>query len=486
MSERVEPVLGTVPLKPSLGARASRGAVVSVVGQTAAQSLRLVGNLVLAHMLFPEAFGLMALVNMLMFGLQALSDLGLGPALVRHPRGDDPVFLDTAWTLSVVRGCVLCAIGVALAWPMAAFYREPTLLVIVPVASLSAFVLGLLSTKVASLTRHLRPAPVVAIEVGSQAFGLVVMVIFAKVEPSVWALVVGGLATSGLRVLLSHLAIPGRLNRFGWDAASRADLLAFGKWLFVSSIFTFIGLRADVGILGRVLPFETLGVYSIGVVLAQLVRDVLQHITRFVIMPALSESHRAGAASLGAIWGRVRGVALPAAGLAILGATLLAPPFFHFLYDDRYHAAGWIAQLAMAGVWFSYLTDVMGSALLATGDSRAWALVNAVKAFAMLAGCAAGFALGGLPGLMVGVAVAALLAYGVGAYVLLPHGIRTLRGDLPHTAWVVGLGAIGAIAPYLTSGGDARLAAIHGLLIAPLILGPYGFWVARRLLRARL
>jgi O-antigen/teichoic acid export membrane protein len=485
VSERVEPAISALPREPSLGARASRGAIVSVVGQGASQGLRLVGNLVLARMLFPEAFGLMALVNMLLFGLQALSDLGLGPALVRHPRGDDPVFLDTAWTLAVLRGAALTAIGMALAWPMATFYREPTLMAIVPVASVSAFVMGLLSTKVASLTRHLRPAPVVAIEVGSQAVGLVAMVVFAKLAPSVWALVVGGLVSSSVRVLLSHVAIAGPINRFRWDAASRADLMAFGKWLFVSSIFTFIGLRADVGILGRLLPVDALGVYSIGIVLAQLVRDVLQQITRFVIMPALSESHRAGGATLAANWGRVRRVALPAALVAILGATLFAPPFFYLLYDERYHDAGWIAQLAMAGVWFSYLTDVMGSALLAAGDSRGWALVNAVKAFGMLGGCAAGFWIGGLPGLMAGATIAALAAYLAGARVLVPHGIRTLAGDLPHTFLAFALGLVGAIAPRLTAGGDRHRAAIHGLVIGTAILGPYALWVGRRLLRAR-
>jgi hypothetical protein len=111
--------------------------------------------------------------------------------------------------------------------------------------------------------------------------------------------------------------------------------------------------------------------------------------------------------------------------------------------------------------------------------------VNAVKAATMVAGCLGGFLLAGLPGLMVGTALSALLAYGVAARALVPHGIHTLRGDLQHTAWAFALGIAGALAPLVTSGGDPRRAAIHGLLLAPLILGPYGLWLLRRLLRLR-
>ena len=486
MSRTAEPTAEAVAAAPeSLGRRASRGAVASVIGQGASQGLRLVGNLLLSHMLFPEAFGLMALVNMLQLGLQALSDLGLQPAIVRHPRGDERNFLDTAWTIGVARGVVLWVCGAALALPMAAFYHEPALAAIVPVATISALFGGFTSTKIASLTRHIRPTPVLMIEVSSQAVGLVAMIAMAKWRPSVWALVVGGIAAGIVRMALSYVAMPGPMNRFRWEKSARADLFTFGKWLFVSSIFTFLYMRIDVGILGRLLSVEVLGVYSIGIILSQVVRDVLQQITRFVIMPALSVSHRAGNEALAGSFAQVRQMSLPAALLAILGAALLAPPFFYYLYDPRYHDAAWIAQLSMLVVWFLYLTDVAGSALLAAGDSRSWAFVNAVRAIATAIGCVAGFAIGGVPALLLGSAVAAGVAYLVSVRLLVPHGFEALRGDLPYTALALALGFVGAGAPWIGAGGDAGVVAWRSLFTAPLVLVPYGLWVLRRLLRAR-
>jgi hypothetical protein len=114
--------------------------------------------------LFPEAFGLMALVNMLMLGLAAISDVGLQPAIIRHARGDEQRFLDTAWTIQVIRGVILWGIGSALAIPMARFYNEPELVTIVPIATLSALLAGFTSTKIVTLTRHMRPGRVVTIE----------------------------------------------------------------------------------------------------------------------------------------------------------------------------------------------------------------------------------------------------------------------------------------------------------------------------------
>lgn len=468
----------------SLRSRAASGTAVSLAGQMAAQGLRLVSNLILSKLLFPEAFGLMALVNMLMLGLAAISDVGIQPAIIRHARGDEQRFLDTAWTVQVTRGVILWVIGSALAWPMAHFYREPALLTIVPIATLSALLAGFASTKIVTLTRHMQPARVVVIETVTQIVGLVVMVAYAWKWPSVWALVAGGLATAGARTLLSQLAIPGPANRFAWDREVTEHLVSFGRWIFISTLFTVAASRVDFAMLGRLVPVETLGIYSIGVILAIVVRDVLGKITLFVVMPALSVSHRAGHDVLRRNYLRLRAVALPAALLAILGATVLAPPFFQYLYDVRYHAAIWIAQLSMAALWFTYLTDITGSALVALGDSRAWAIANIVRFFATALGCAIGFLLGGLPFLLIGAAAGAFATYVVAAWLLRAYGIGTLRTDLPHTATAVVLGAIAAGVPLIGEPNGDEI-ALRSLFVAPFVLLPYGIWVAMRLLRSR-
>jgi O-antigen/teichoic acid export membrane protein len=103
------------------------------------QALRLGSNIVLAWLLFPEAFGLMLLVNVFMQGLQMFSDIGIGPSIIQNKRGNDPDFLNTAWTIQAIRGFVLWFIACVLAWPIAWIFahNDPLawkLVLLIPVA----------------------------------------------------------------------------------------------------------------------------------------------------------------------------------------------------------------------------------------------------------------------------------------------------------------------------------------------------------------
>lgn len=469
----------------ALRARSAHGALVSVGGQAISQLLRLGSNLILARLLYPEAFGLMALVNLVMLGLSAISDVGIQPALIRHARGDERRFLDTAWTLQAVRGAVLWLLGSALAFPMALLYREPALASLVPVACIGVLVTGLSSTNLASYTRRMAPSRIIAIELGSQAAALGVLVALALVWRSVWVLVVGGLVAATLRCVLSHLVLAGTMNRPAWDRAAIRELIGFGRWILVSTALTFVALRVDVALLGRLLPVEVLGVYSIGIVLPTTARDVLGQLGRFVVLPALSASQRAGREVFVANYLRIQGMTAPAALLGIAATAFAAPAFFIFLYDDRYHAAAWIAQLTLVSTWFAYLTEVAGAALVAVGDSRAWAACTALRAVVMTASCALGFAVGGLPGLILGSGAASGVTYLFTGRMLARHGVRTLATDLRYTALGAALGAAAGFLPGLAAGASSRATALRSLLLGVLLLAPLAAFVLLRLRRSR-
>ena len=85
-------------------------------------ALRLGTNIVLARLLAPEIFGLMLVVNMLRTGTELLSDIGIGQSVVRSKREPDHAFLDTAFTIQLLRGAVLTLVMVALAYPLAVLY----------------------------------------------------------------------------------------------------------------------------------------------------------------------------------------------------------------------------------------------------------------------------------------------------------------------------------------------------------------------------
>src|SRR5213593_469813 len=78
-----------------------------ILGTVSQHLLRLVSNLIVTRLLAPDMFGVMAVATTVPVIMALLSDIGLTPNIVRSPWGDDPVFLDTAWTVSIVRGLLM-------------------------------------------------------------------------------------------------------------------------------------------------------------------------------------------------------------------------------------------------------------------------------------------------------------------------------------------------------------------------------------------
>src|SRR5206468_9319193 len=121
---------------------ALRGSAWVVAGYAGGQALRFGSNLILARWLFPADFGLMALVNVFLQGLQMFSDVGIGPNIIQNKRGDDPAFLNTAWTVQVIRGAALWVGSCLLSLPLGAFYGESRLGRLIPVAGMTALISG--------------------------------------------------------------------------------------------------------------------------------------------------------------------------------------------------------------------------------------------------------------------------------------------------------------------------------------------------------
>src|SRR5436190_19575910 len=137
-----EQVAGLPPAGESLRGRAIKSSVWMMIGWALGQVIRFGGNLILSRLLFPELFGLMALVNVFFQGLQMFSDVGIGPAIIQNKKGDEPRFVNTAWTIQCARGFVLTLVGCLLAWPIAKFYREPRLVWLFPLVAANAALAG--------------------------------------------------------------------------------------------------------------------------------------------------------------------------------------------------------------------------------------------------------------------------------------------------------------------------------------------------------
>ena len=200
--------------RASLKKLAVHGTAWTILGFGTTQACRLAGNLVLTRLLAPEAFGIMVLVEMVLAAIQMFSDFGIAAGVVRHRRGDDPQFFNTAWTLQVIRGTGLWLATCVAAIPISIIYEAPILMQLIPISGLSALIGGFTSTSIQTLRREVNLKPLVIWEISSQVFGLLCMIGLAWYLRSVWALVLGGCIRVAVAAATSQYLIPGRKPRF--------------------------------------------------------------------------------------------------------------------------------------------------------------------------------------------------------------------------------------------------------------------------------
>ena len=135
--------------------RAIRGSLWSTVGFGGSQVIRLGSNLLLTRLLAPEVFGLMALVQVALQALKMMSDIGITTSVMIGRHGDDPDYLNSAWTIQVVRGLLIWLLCCVLAYPMSVIYEAPELLLLIPAVGFTAIFQGFTSPAVLTLKRKI-------------------------------------------------------------------------------------------------------------------------------------------------------------------------------------------------------------------------------------------------------------------------------------------------------------------------------------------
>lgn len=404
----------------------------TLAGYGAAYPIRLLSSVVMTRLLAPQMFGVIAIAYLVMTALAMFSDVGLGQNIIQSTRGADRDFLNTAWSIQIVRGVILSLIGVVLSiglwiihslgWvPKSSVYADPYLPSVIAVVSLGAAIGGLQSTKVAEAHRLLSIGRVTLIGVIGQVATVVCTIGWALIDRSIWALVAGGLFSAALTVLLSHVWLPGIDNRWKWDKSAVHEIVHFGKWIFLSSILGFLANNADRVLLGGFVDSTVLGIYSIALNMSNAVGQPLSRIVD-VSFPALSEVARDRSTELKRFLYRFHVpitafTYLCAGALIVSGNSIIA-----LMYDRRYHEAGWMLEVLAVGL-LSVPFNLSVYSLLARGLSKLFSNVVAICTVATLLFIPLGYHFFGVAGAMWGIVAGRLSFVPATIFYQYKHGL---------------------------------------------------------------
>jgi O-antigen/teichoic acid export membrane protein len=428
----VDEAAGSPPPK-SLKTRAIHAIGWTLASDGGSQVIRLISTIVLTRLLLPDMFGLMAVVTIIQDGLNMFSDVGVQPAIVQHKRGDDRDFLDTAWTIQSIRGAILWLAASLLAWPASVYTKQPELVYLLPVVGFNSLLDGMVSTKVHTCDRHLALGRLTLINLGTAFLGLLVRIGWAIVSPTVWALVAGGIVGTIARVALGHWILQGPVNRFRWGREELKALVGFGRWVFVSTLLTFVASRLDKLVFARIVPISMFGIYNIGQSMCRLPMDALQRMGSSVAFPVFSRlKERDG--DVASAYARMRAPLLVGGGTVLSALTLGGPLVAQLLFPAKYHDAGWIMQIVAVAMWFQALESTNASVLLASALPKWLAIGNFVKILLIAAVLPIAYLQWGFPGALVGMSLVEIPKY-------LVEAGRVRRLGLPGWATEFGLTA---------------------------------------------
>ncbi|MFG0417656.1 oligosaccharide flippase family protein [Pseudomonas sp. zjy_8] len=425
----------------SLRKRALRAGSWNLVSQVASQVMRLGGNLIMARLLLPEMFGVMVIATTVSILLHLLSDVGLRQNIIQSHRGDDPDFLNTAWTVQIIRGFLLFALTLLLAlgawlaqlaelWPADSTYAAPVLPVVLAVTGLSAVIWGFQSTKIDVAVRTFQQKRVVLVDLASQVAGLVVMLVLGLLTHSIWALVLSGLVSAVVWTVLGHTALEGPNNHLRWDRSALTELIVFGRWILLSSMVGVLAMYGDRIWFGASMSAAQLGVYSIAVLILGAVQTALMKIVGAVALPAFSEAARADdRPRLKALYFRFR-LLVDLLVLFICGGFLTASPLLiGWMYDDRYREAG--PMLAILSLSFIVLRYTLAHQVwIALGLTKYQAMDNIIRLVSLWGLLPLLLAIGGVEWAIWGVALHAVPTLVLVVYVNCKLDIFSLKREL--------------------------------------------------------
>ncbi|MFP6639651.1 MAG: oligosaccharide flippase family protein, partial [Myxococcota bacterium] len=239
----------------------------------------------------------------------------------------------------------------------------------------------------------------------------------------------------GICTMAASYRLPGKNNRLCWDTKSAREIYHFGRWILLSTAMNFADASADRLIFGKLVSLAALGVYNIGATMAMLSTQVISRISTTLIFPVLSRVNEEGG-EVGPQFLRLRKPLLILAAWTSSVLVAGGAPLMHTLYDPSYAESGWILQFLAAGYWFRGPYQMNQVALLALGDSRWVAGLNAIKVLGMVTLIPIGWTLWGFHGAVVAIAGAEFVRYGTSLVATHRHGIRSFAEDLRYTAQV--------------------------------------------------
>lgn len=328
--------------------KAVTGLAWSAVEKWGQQVMNLIVFMVLARLLEPEDFGLIAMASVFSAFVMVFLDQGMATALVQREELD-PIYIDTAFWANVLAGIILTIIGVTLSDFVAGIFNIPSLAPIIAWLSLSFFIYSLSSTQQAIIQRKMDFRSLALRSLIAKLVGGVAGVVLAIRGYGVWALVAQSLVTA-LVALVVLWTVSDWRPRFQFSIKRFKELFSFGMNVMGAQTINFFDLRLDHFLIGYFLGPTLLGYYAIAYRFLLLTQELIMGLTHQVLFATFSRLQKNIKVLRDVFYQATQFISIIVWPLYV-GLVITAPEFIIVLFGDKWSSSVQVMQiLALSGI----------------------------------------------------------------------------------------------------------------------------------------
>ena len=252
--------------------------------------LGLIRIIILARILTPSDFGFVGIALLTIAILETFSQTGFNAALIQK-KEDIKTYLDTVWTISIIRGIILFLILFFSAPYIEIFFKMPGISPIIKIIGVSLILQSFTNVGIIYFQKELKFKKEFIYEFVGLLFDFTVAIVTAIIFKNVWALVYGLLAGNFARMFISYIIHPYRPH-FYININDAQELFNFGRWILVGSILAFLLTQGDDGLVGKVLGASALGLYQMAYKISNMPVSEITHTIVRVTFPAYAKMQK--------------------------------------------------------------------------------------------------------------------------------------------------------------------------------------------------
>jgi lipopolysaccharide exporter len=363
----------------STKSRIAQGGMWLTAGGGAENAVRFLRNIILARILAPEVFGLIAIIMAVNNFFETMTYVGMKEAIVQNPRANEKekLFLNAAFIINFSRSVGLFLLAFFLVPLISDFYHKPQLIPLLRLSFINVLLIGIFSPASYIALKRMKYQNWTLINHGGSLFGVVITIILGFVLQNVWALVIGFLCESFFRFLFSYLLAP-FLPTFRTDKDSIGSLLQYSKGIFGLPLLQFLYQRIDIFVLGKMVSEALLGMYNLATSLAYIPYIICEVVFAHLLMPMFSmlqDDHVKLCATYCRVMRLIATFFFPFLAIMACGSQLL----LQVAYGKSYTGATTVMQVLSACLGLRLIGLISNSVFFAIGKPSAFRMATIIR-----------------------------------------------------------------------------------------------------------